>query len=90
MGFGFSCVVAGLEKLSLNLTQAVKKIGCDVGASRTRDRKLTVDETWVTWQFKLGAKIRNFACGDQWIFLAVTRLLLRRVETGEISCWQMG
>ena len=40
----FSCVVAGLEKLSLNLTQAVKKVTCNVGVFRTRDCKLTLHE----------------------------------------------
>ena len=57
MGFGFSCMVAGLEKLSLNLTQVVKRTGGDVGASRIRDRKLILNQ--------LGARIRNSACGDQ-------------------------
>ena len=44
MGFGFSCVVAGLEKLSLNLTQAVKKIMYDVRRCRTPNLKLNLDE----------------------------------------------
>ena len=90
MGSRFSWVALGMEKLSSDLLRAVKNIvGCESFRNFLTASWCKVKIVWL-YNLKVEQGMRNLACGDQWILLVVTRLVVRRTEIELIVYWQIG